>query len=337
LLFCIQWIFPNRSLPSLRGFSGNVRRWIPSIVLSLMLFLALCAYPFLRNMVHYGNPVYPYAFQIHGIISLPGFEDLNALEDVNTKEQLQSMSGIERTVYAWFEPYQSVHDDYLGGLGPMWIVVGVPAFLVWIYRILRNRRWREGILVASIVIGEAVTPSYWYPRLELPLLILGGAAVGLALAGSGSWPRRIIMAEILLLSAFGVFNVLVPKSVSWQDARNVLLEQDDLTRSGPQFVHPNFGRTAYEWIDQYSMDRPVVIAYGEFVYFPYLLYGTDMRNRVVHILPNSDAQWMAALEQGQVELVLVRGDMPSYGWISKSSDYQEVFRDGDYVIFERIQ
>jgi hypothetical protein len=336
LLFCIQWISPDRSLPSLRGFSENVRRWIPSIVLSLALFLALCAYPFLRNMIQFGNPVYPYAVHIDGIVSLPGYEDLSVLVDVNTKEQLKSMSGVERMVSTWFEPYQSVHDDYLGGLGPLWIAVGIPAFLAWIYRILRNRRWREGLIMASIVIGVAVTPSYWYPRLELPLLILGSAAVGLTLAGSGRWPRRIIMAEILLLSAFSAYNVLVPQSVSWRDARAVLLEQNDRTRSGAQFVNPVFGRAAYEWIDQHTLDRPAAVAYGENILFPYLLYGSDLRNRVIHQPVESENQWVADLERAQADLVLVRDDMPTYAWILRSGKYREAFREGGYVVFERI-
>jgi hypothetical protein len=335
ILFLIRWILPMRKF-AWAPPAGKERRWARTIIPSLLVFPALCLYPYFRNLIRNGNPVYPYVVEVNGVVLLPGIRDIGEFEESNTGQQVQSMGVVERTVYSWFEPYQSVHDNYLGGLGPLWIVIGVPALLLWCIRIFRSRSPTELVLVVMLIAGVAFTPAFWYPRYSIPLLVLGSLAAGLVLDGMSTWPRRLIVAEIVFLSLFSVFNTLAPKSVSWRDARNVLLAQDDLTRSGPQFVHPYYGRAAYEWIDQFSMGGSVVVAYGENVYFPYLLYGTDMRNQVVHILPSSDGEWGAALDKAQVEIVLVRSDMPTYEWIVHDPLYQEVFRDGVYVVFERI-
>jgi hypothetical protein len=337
VLFWIRWIHPMRKSVSRPAPSGKGSEWGRMVVIPLLLFLGLWLYPYFRDLVNTGNPVYPHTIQLGEVVLFPGIRDFREVEESNTVEQVKSFGVVGRTLYPWFEPYQSVHDNYLGGLGPLWIVIGVPALLVWGIGILRRRSLVEFVLVAILLIGVAATPVFWYPRYAIPLVIVGSLGAGLVLDGLGRWPRRVVAAEIAFLSLFAVANTLAPKSVSWKDARDVLLAQNDLTRSGPQFVHPDFGRGAYEWIDRYSMDRPVSVAYGEYVYFPYLLYGTDMRNRVVHILPTSAEEWAAALDQAQAEFVLVRSDMPTYEWIKNSSVYQEVFQDGGYVVFQRIQ
>jgi hypothetical protein len=336
VLFLIHWVLPMRK-PVSTPPAGKEGGWARMIVPAALLFLALCLYPYFRNLIRDGNPVYPYIVQVNGVVLLPGIRDISEFEEQNTAEQGKSMGVVERTVNGWFEPYQSVHDNQLGGLGPLWIVVGVPSLLVWFFRLMRRPRLEEIILIGILLAGVALTPAFWYPRYAVPLVILGGIAAGLVLDGLSRWPRRMIAAEIVFLSLFSVFNTLAPKSVSWQDAMNVLLTEDDLTRSGPQFVHPDFGRTAYEWIDRYSMGRSVILSYGENVYFPYLLYGTDIRNRVIHVLPDSEGNWIAGLDKAQVDIVLVRSDMPTYEWIIHSSLFQEVFREGGYVVFERIQ
>jgi hypothetical protein len=335
-LFWVRWVYPMRKSVSPPAPSGKGRSWARVIIPSLLLFLGLCLYPYLRDWVYYGNPVYPHTIQIGDVTLFPGIRDISEVEEDNTVEEIKQFGIVGRTIYPWFEPYVTIRDIYLGGLGPLWIVIGVPALLYWSLCILRRRRVVEFVVVAMLLVGVFVTPAFWNPRYAIPLMILGSIAAGLTLDELGRWPRRIIVAEIAFLSLFSVFNTLAPRSVSPQDAYDVLLKQDDLTRSGPQFVNPNFGRAAYEWIDQSSMGRSLIISYGEYVYFPTLLCGSDMRNRVMHIFPNSDEEWIASLTKAEVDLVLVRTDMPTYDWIKNSKNFQEVFRDGIYVVFERI-
>lgn len=335
-LFWLRWIHPVRKSHSASVPTPKPAEWVRIIAPAAVLFVSLCAYPYARNLILNGNPVYPYIVQVDGVVLLPGIRDLSEFQESNTVKQVQSMGVIARTAYPWFEPYQSIHDNYLGGLGPLWIVVGVPALLAWIIRALRRREAVQIAIIFMLAVGIAVTPAFWYPRYSLPLIILGSLAAATVLDGLGRWPRRIIAAEIVFLSMFSAFNTLAPKSVSWTDARMVLLEQDDRTRSGAQFVHPDFGRAAYEWIEINTLDQPAAIAYGENVYFPYLLYGTDLRNRVIHLLAESETDWIAGLDQSKADLVLVRSDMPTYAWIVDCAKYQEVFQEGGYVVFKRI-
>ncbi len=337
VLFFVRWFLGRpKNIPAPAKASGKTP-WIRVLLPAVILFLGLSVYPYLRNWAVNGNPVAPYIVQVDGLVIFNGSRELSEFASSNTVPEEQSMGVAQRTLYGWMEPYQSVHDLALGGLGPLWIIVGVPALLAWVVLSLRRRKILELILVAVILAGCLVTPAFWYPRYILPVLILGGAAAAVVLEGLGRWPRRLVAAVIIFLSLFSVFNSLAPKSVSWQDARQVLFLENDRTRSGPQFVHPDYGQAAYQWIDQFTMDRPAVITYGENVYFPYLLYGPDFRNRVVQLLPNSEADWRAGLERTSVELILVRSDSSVYTWTEAMPAFREVYRDGLYVVFERIK
>jgi hypothetical protein len=336
VLFLIKWFAPRPKSSQPLDPRWNRAVWSRTLLPALFLFLGLCLYPYFRNLIRDGNPVAPYNVQIGGIVFFQGNRQISEFSESNTVSQEQSMGVVERTLYSWFEPYQSVHDFALGGLGALWIIIAVPAVLAWVILSLRRRRGLELVLILVVLIAVAATPAFWYPRYALPLLILGGVATARVFGELSRWPGRLIVMEIVFLALFSVFNSLAPKSVSWQDARDVLLVQDDRTRSGPQFINPNYGRGAYQWIDQFTMDHPTTITYGENIYFPYLLYGQDIRNPVIHLLPASEEDWRASLEQSRVELILVRDDMPTYHWTEKLTTFREVFRDGQYVVFERI-
>jgi hypothetical protein len=336
ILFFIRWfLIRPKTVPAPASRSEKMSRAL-TFVPALLLFLGLCVYPYIRNWILNGNPVAPYIVQVDGLVLFPGSRELSEFAESNTASTEQSMGVIERTLYSWFEPYQSVHDLSLGGLGALWIILGVPALIAWVVLSLRRRKVLEIALVVVLLAGGLVTPAFWYPRYILPVLILGSVATAVVLDGLGRWPRRLVAAEIIFLSLFSVFNSLAPKSVSWQDAREVVLVENDRTRSGPQFVHPDYGQAAYDWIDRFTLDRPAVITYGDNVYFPYLLYGPDIRNRVIHLLPNSEGDWRASLVNAHVELILVRSDSSAYAWTKDLPTFREVYRDGLYVVLERV-
>jgi hypothetical protein len=237
-------------------------------------------------------------------------------------------------LYAWFEPYSTVYDQMLGGLGPLWIALGVPACLAWAVLCLRRRRWMElGFLVVMAVCFRA-TPDYWHPRYVFSLLIPGGVAVAMLLDEVSRPVRRLLVAEIIFLSAFGAFNVLAPFRLGADDIGAVLFRQTDSDRSSAHYVMTGDGQHAYEWLEKATRTMPAKIAYGKQITFPYALYGSDLRNAVVPVAGGGETEWGSRIDAEQARYIIVMSFTPQYQWTTRLSEYREAYRDGSIVIFE---
>jgi len=337
VLFAITWINPR--VP--RGHEAeNGRRFLRTISLPLcafVLFAGLGAYPYIRNIVAARNPVAPFQISVGGTILLEGEKQLSDYVDSSETSNAANspMNVFAKVVYAWFEPYQSVYEVDLGGFGPLWLVIGIPSLLAWLVDSLRHRRTGNLSIIGCLFACSLLTPDFWHPRYIFSLLILGGMATAVILEMLNPWIRRLVVAEVLFLICFSAYNVLVPNRVSPADLQNVLLIQHDQSRSSPQFIQPDEGRAAYAWIDTATMNNPSVIAFGRLIRFPYSLHGTDLRNRVVYFLPDSESDWDSVLEQTGVNFVIVLDWTANYQWMQNLPDFKEVFRDGQYVIFQR--
>jgi hypothetical protein len=335
VLFAVTWINPR----VLREHAAeNGRRFLRTISLPLcafVLFAGLGAYPYIRNIVTARNPVAPFQISVGGTVLLEGEKQLGDYLDSSETSTANSMNVFAKVVCAWFEPYQSVYEVDLSGFGPLWLVIGIPALLAWLVESLHHRRTGNLVLTGCLFACSLLTPDFWHPRYIYSLLILGGMAVASILEMLNPWIRRLVIAEMLFLICFSVYNVLVPNRVSPGDLQNVLLTQNDQSRSSQQFIQPEEGRAAYAWIDNATMNNPSVIAFGRLIRFPYALHGTDLRNQVVYFLPDSEADWGPVLDQTGTNYVLVLDWTTNYLWTQNLPDFQEVFRDGQYVIFQR--
>jgi len=335
-LMGIQMIRNRKPAGSGKAERGGIHRWPVMIFCCGVLFLGLAGYPYIRNLATAANPLAPFEIHLGDLVLFEGSKEMGDFVDWTTPEVVKPMAPILRALYVWFEPYQSVYDTSLGGLGPLWIVIGLPSLLVWILHCIRQRRVWELSISSVILAGCAMTPAFWHPRYILMLLILGSMATAAVLGGLNVWIRRIVLFEIVFLLLFSGFNVLAPHGLSASDAMSFLKERNDQTRSSSKFITRENGGRVYEWIDRMTMETPSVIAYGKQVTFVYTLYGSDLRNRVVNILPENEEDWRVQLDQSRTELVLVLDWTANYEWMIGMQDFQEVYRDGSYVIFQRV-
>jgi hypothetical protein len=336
VLFAITWIKPRAPREHAAGNGRRILRTLSLPLCAFVLFAGLGAYPYIRNTVIARNPVAPFQIRVGGTVLLEGDKQLSDYVDSSeTGNAANSMNVFAKVVYAWFEPYQSVYEMDLGGFGPLWLVIGIPALMAWLVGSLRHRRAGDLVLIGCLFACSLLTPDFWHPRYIFSLLILGGMATAIILEMLNPWIRRLVVAEMLFLIFFSAYNVLVPNRVSPADLQNVLLMQNDQSRSSPQFIQPDEGRAAYAWIDAATIHNPAVIAFGRMIRFPYPLHGTDFRNRVVYFLPDSEADWDSVLEQTGTNYVIVLDWTTNYLWMQNLPDFQEVFRDGQYVIFQR--
>jgi hypothetical protein len=330
IVFCAKWLIPQKQSTGIYK-----RTWISAIITSSLLMICLGGYSYIRNWIHDGNPLAPFEVRVGETVLWPGAKDMSDFVDWSTSSNLAGLNNIAKTVTVWFEPYSTVYDEGLSGLGGLWVVLAVPSILLWTLRCIRRRRRLDLALTAVLLLGFAITPVYWLPRYVFSILILGGIATALVLEEAGPWTRRIVTWEILFLAAFSVFNVLAPYRITAEKALRVLTVENDQSRSSPQFIISVDGGHAFEWIDQHTSQTPAVIMYGKQVIYTYPLYGDDLRNTVDLFLPHSEADWRSEIARVHADIVIVSQGTSNYSWMAGMPEYQQVFQEGDYAVFQR--
>jgi hypothetical protein len=165
---------------AVRGISGPVRRWTPSLstVALAVPVLVLGVSWYLKNLLVHGNPVYP--------IGIGPFEGLEAGSYGAPPEPdaLRGLAPIAQVAISWAHDWQL--DRYLfnqrpGGFGHAWLALAALA-AVGLLLLVKRRQWAALLLViAPVILALAVLTSPWYARYTLfvPVVALPLAALTL--------------------------------------------------------------------------------------------------------------------------------------------------------------
>jgi hypothetical protein len=319
------------------GRASKARPLIGSLAAIVLIGLALSIYPLVRNVMSAGNPLAPFDVSLGRWRLFEGQKQIEEFIGWTTPPEVVDKGVLARFLYVWREPTGSVYDLSLGGLGGGWFAVGLPAALVWLGYAILQRRTVDLMLCGLLVAGVMATPAPWNARYILPILIFGGLSTALILDRLVPFVRASVSGVIVVLALLSVAGAVPPYSTGADDLIGVITASDSRDRSSPQFMHPTWGREAFRWIDEETKARPATIAYGKLVPFIYPLYGTNWRNKVVHLLPQGQLDWTATLSSGGIELVIVNRDTPNYEWTLTDDSYEVAIEDGSYVVFRRTQ
>ncbi len=314
--------------------SARVRiRYLAAIV---PVGLALSIYPLLRNSLTAGNPLAPFEIHVGGWRIFEGQKQIEEFVGWTTPQEVAEKPLLLRLLALWREPTGSVYDLSLSGLGGAWFAVGLPAGIVWLGIALWRRRMFDVLVFLALLLGAVTTPAMWNPRYIMPVLIWGSISTALLLDQVTPGVRRGASALLLCLYLLNAIAAIPPYSAGVDDLQAVVDTHDGRERSSPQFMNPNWGRAAFAWIDAETREQPATIAYGKLVPFIYPLYGTDLRNKVVHVLPTTQHDWLAVLRMEKVSIVIVNRGTPQYEWTQQSGEFAQVIEDVSYVVLKRI-
>ncbi|MCX6026212.1 MAG: hypothetical protein NTY23_08150 [Chloroflexi bacterium] len=322
-------------LPRIDVQARRLRLLLAPLGIIIVLGLALCAYPLVRNVLVAGNPLAPFEVHIGNLRLFEGQKEIADFVGWTTPPEVADMPLLLRLVTIWREPTGSVYDLSLSGLGGEWFAVGLPAGIVWLGIAMWRRKTLDVLLCLTLVAGAAATPAMWNPRYVMPLLIWGGVATALVLDSLTPKVGKGVSSLLVLLSLLTVFSAIPPYSTGPDDLIDIVGAIDSRDRSSPQLLNPSWGREAFRWIDTETKDNRAVIAYGKLVPFIYPLYGTDLRNRVIHVLSTDRDEWLATLAAQDVSIVIVNRETPPYSWTLAAGGFVEVVEDGAYVVFRR--
>ena len=226
------------------------------LVVALALFLApviaLGSYWYLRDWVTYGNPVYPVTVHVAGIEVFPGRGSVSDFV-LNGQEPtlLRGKPWPYQVLRSWIQerPGRSYSfDTLLGGFGPIWPFVAVPALAVFAWWCLRRRRDLLYWLVLPFCAVFLLQPARWWSRFTIMFLGLGLLAIGWAVDQlRGRSTVRVLQGAALACVAL----VLIPAASSLtyisRSPGDILASlgkpRSDLTIG--KVVNPNF-----RWVDE---------------------------------------------------------------------------------------
>jgi hypothetical protein len=322
---------PESDRPQEPAAGRRPHRGILLVVSFLLITIFYGAYPLIRNAIVKGNPLAPVEVKIGNEILWPGkpVGDFLSIGSEDLFQKTKSWWGRIATI--WFERYHLIYDWENGGAGPVWVFLGLPGALYFVWRGLRRR---QGLAIWIALLSFVIllfTPAQWRPRYILPLLLVCGLGTALLVDALAKWPRRIVIGELILSAAFVTVASLRPAPMEADKAVALAFHSTDLKRSAA-FVHPR--NEFYGWVDEYTLDKPAVIAYGRWV-DAYPLFGSDLRNRVIGLSAYTAEDWKRQLSAEGVELVVVSKNSPEETWTRDSGEYIVIYEYESWAVWEK--
>ena len=245
---------------------------------------------YFANIVWFHNPLWPFAIPgMHWLA--PYTAHVQDIMRPNTPKGFLNQSPWLSTWQVWREqiPTEELYsiDSRYGGFGPLWFCLWLPAIPFWLFKTVREGRWRKSFGFALLFIALfAVMEAFWWPRYSWWFAALGIVAFAVL------WHRMppLLQGAAGLLTVLGALfvlhNTLVQPPWYWQPFAGVL--------EGKQPFSLLYGET-YAQIRQRQGE---VIALSQAPWQQYYLYGDDYSNRLVMVTAASagelEAQMRAA-------------------------------------------
>lgn len=246
----------------------------------LLPIVALGSFWYVRTWVEYGTPTYPYSVSVAGVEVFSGVDP----SSVNVPpDAIRKYSGPLRTLASWAHLTSGyTYDQRLDGLGPQWLLLELPALVLFaVYCALRRRLLFFNFVLPFTVI-VALTPSNWWSRLTVLLVAPGAVALVFLIE---QIRRRSI---VLLLEAATIVLVVAGCALS---AKRITVLQHSFPAATvlPDATKPRSERTLgklvlpeYGWTDTVPRNSrigvdPIDVPNN----FLFPLFGTDFRNEVI--------------------------------------------------------
>lgn len=189
------------------------RGWMRRVRLAALAWVAIwllgCApglYWYFANLHDLGNPLWPFGVTV-GPLRFPGPASVRGLQQEDLPAELRGLPLWRQLWTVWKENVQGyTHDTRLGGFGPLWLLLGLPALGTWL---LLDRR-----AILWTTIGAAVLLLHthpWWTRHVMLLPGLGGIALGVVLSRVRRPVARLAQAVFLGGTLYSLFICTEPQ------------------------------------------------------------------------------------------------------------------------------
>jgi hypothetical protein len=132
-LLTVDWLKKEAGTKQSIHLSRLLAFLAPVVVLTLPWYIG--------NWIAYGNPLWPFAVHFKGKPLLEGLLTLDWLSRDPLRPKRLGLPALLLSPYLWLEPTNMyAHDARIGGLGILWIVLGVPSLVYALLTVPRRPR-----------------------------------------------------------------------------------------------------------------------------------------------------------------------------------------------------
>jgi len=292
-------------------------------------------YWYIKNLVLYANPLYPFGLKAFGVTVFPGktFQDLAA----GAISQLPDLprGAVARIWYVWTEQKDwwgclYNYDANFTGLGPIWLIILVPAIIVSLYFVFKKKNYSYVTLFLVVLAVFLVYPINYYPRYTMFIAALGIVSLGIVFTNTSKVFSNIIKGLCIAL-AIVVFST---NFVMCNFPPVIIKSQIKGIASGNTrgLAYENTIGKAYIYL-QNSMETGDTVVYGSSPYFIYPFWKSDYSNKVIYIPADNSESWLRELKQKGTDFVFMTIGSKEYEWIKNYPEAKSIYKDVQYEIF----
>lgn len=286
------------------------------------------SYWYVKNWYLYGNPLWPFRISFLGLQIFSGVLAESVVRGRIFPSQLQGMNMLQMLWTSWRELiiYGYDHDMKLGGLGPFWFILGLPAIFYTLLWMSRRREWAQVLILLAAAAMLVLHPDNWWTRYTMFIAGLGAIAYAF-IRSAGTRPEVARLLDIMLIVMVIYSTVAGLTAGYYQPAKiGALLAKPANLRTSAG-VRPEIFSRAFDYISGETAVEPANIAYGSGLDFTYPLWGSALRNRVYYLRPNRLSSWVEKLQEKQVKYLLIKKDGPEQVFVDASPLFRRVYFD----------
>jgi hypothetical protein len=317
-----------------RRFGLGADRPIAYVLLLLVPMVCLGSFWYVRDLVEFSNPVYPGSVKLLGqtVFDGPGI----------TLLRLPTGSGPSAIVHSWGYDLTRVFnhssgrwdraDEYEGGMGLIWLVLGLPLLIPFVIGAWKRNRMLFWTFLVPLGVLFAIQPYRWWTRFTIFLLAPALVAIVVFVDRTRSRGLRIaIQSAALGCVAFSLW-FSSSHFVGWghtYDAGQVIRTA---TKPISQRTLGRLFLPELRWVDSVE-PRARIAVYQYFSThtdeFPpfYALWGRHFKHRVYALPKRSRAATLAWLKEHSIGYVYVRHGTPQDTWLRGDPRYRVLFAD----------
>jgi len=311
---------------------------------------------YIWNIAGYQNPLWPMQLDLGGHTILPGVWTSGTFYEGAAPELIAARPYLTSLIAVWREPTARYAADIrLGGLGPLWFALGIPALLLFTGQAIRRLFHRQGASILSggrgqprsqskdafraaapssmlllpqwslllfILATFLLTPANWHTRYVLAPIGATGACVAVMLEQFARPLQAMLRGLAAALACLMLLAVPVHGAGTAMDVIRNMQLPPDLRRTVFMDDIPAM-QDALRWAEQnIPAGSPVLYGWEGVILYP--LFGVSRQNEL-HYFGSGIGGDFAVVRAGSIEAAAALQD----------ARWTQVFAAGSYVVFAR--
>jgi hypothetical protein len=284
-----------------------------AMVVFVVPVIALGSFWYVRTWVEYGSPTYPYSASVGGLELSPGPFDLD--QTTEPPGFVADLPTPLRAIGSWVRLTRVyAFDQRLGGFGPQWLLLELPALVAFTIYCLARRRVVLWNFLLPIFVIAALTPTNWWPRLIVILVAPACVAIPF-LVERIRRPSGVLALQIASVVLVGVGLVISARRTTIPGHTfSIAAVLTDATKPRSDRTLGTLILHEYAWADEVPKNSRIGLVPEDFhkslaaLSFVSPLFGTDFRNDVVAVRESDVTKdgLVAALRRSRIDYFVTR-------------------------------